>query len=286
MDTGRKYIYIVQLHSLFLDCQWRPNCRSLLQSLFLVRQWRLNCRSLSQSPFLVRQRRLDSRDLRQNLFHTCLHRWIFENLLCLHSVRLRSQSSRRILDVTIGSRFGTNVHAVTVCLTAAVTTLLVVLTAQHEFYTDTGWRSDHWTRDSWHSSHCRTTEDHWKHDSCRSNHWRTSVWRRNHGSFHGCDGMWNKHIGCDSWDSSHWKTFGCDQKDEHHHDHTESQWFTHAFFEALSVDQLINSLHRGEGDTTTFTGLVSRSQTLLHKAGSSISVHFERQKRLSSTSLD
>ena len=73
-------------------------------------------------------------------------------------------------------------------------------------------------------------------------------------------------------------------------DHVESQWFTHAFFEALSVDQLINSLHRGEGDTTIFTVLksiqVSRSQTLLHRAGSLISAHCGTQKRLSSTSLD
>ena len=127
--------------------------------------------------------------------------------------------------------------------------------AQHEFYNDTGWHSGHWKRESWHASHCRTTEEHWEHDSWHSSHWRMSNWPRKDRSFHGRDGVWNKHIGCDSWNSSHWKTIGWDQKNEHHHDHTESQWFTHAFFEALSVDQLMNSLHRGEGDTTTFTGL-------------------------------
>ena len=36
--------------------------------------------------------------------------------------------------------------------------------AQHEFNNDAGWHSDHWKHDSWHSSHCWTTEDHWKHD--------------------------------------------------------------------------------------------------------------------------
>ena len=59
----------------------------------------------------------------------------------------------------------------------------------------------------------------------------------------------------DGWNSSHWKTTGWDQENERHHDHVESQWFTRAFFEALSVDQLINSLHRRGGDTTIFTGL-------------------------------
>ena len=34
------------------------------------------------------------------------------------------------------------------------------------------------------------------------------------------------------------------QENERHNDHDESQWFTHAVFLALSVDQLINSLHR------------------------------------------
>ena len=158
--------------------------------------------------------------------------------------------------------------------------------AQHDFY---ALRSN----DSWHSSH-----------------WRTSDWHRKNESYHGCDGTWNKHLVYNSWNSCHWKTTGGDQKNERHHDqiesqcftgwdqknerrhdHIESQWFTHAFFEALSVDQVINSLHRGEGDTTTFTGLevdpgVSHSQTLLHRVGSSISVYFGRQKRLSSTSLD
>ena len=126
---------------------------------------------------------------------------------------------------------------------------------QHEFNNDAGWHSDHWKRDSWHSSHCWTTEDHWKHDSWHSNHWRTSEWPRKDRSFHDCEGTWNICIGCHSWNSSHWKTIGWDQKDEHHHGHTETPWFTHAFFEALSVKQLINSLRQGQGDATTFTGL-------------------------------
>ena len=88
--------------------------------------------------------------------------------------------------------------------------------AQHVFYTDTGWRSDHWKRDSWHTSH-----------------WRMRDWHRKDGSYHGCDGMWNKHLVYDGWNSSHWKTIGWDQENERHHDHIESQWFTHAFFEAL-----------------------------------------------------
>ena len=129
--------------------------------------------------------------------------------------------------------------------------------AQHKFYPYDSWRSEHWNRDSWHSSH-----------------WRTRDWRRKDGSYHGCDGTWSKHLVYDSWNSTHWKTIGWDQKNERHHDHIEtqcftgwdqknerrhdhfeSQWFTHAFFKALSVDQLINSLHREGGDTTIFTGL-------------------------------
>ena len=126
--TGRKYICIVQLRGLFLN---RRRCliyRSLLRSLFLVRQRRLICKSLLQSPLLVCQPHLDSRGRWQNLFHTCLHRWNFVILLCQHSVRRRSQRSSRILNEIAGSRFGTNVHPVTVCLTTAATTLLVVLT--------------------------------------------------------------------------------------------------------------------------------------------------------------
>ena len=59
---------------------------------------------------------------------------------------------------------------------------------------------------------------------------------RKNESYHGCDGTWNKHHVYDGWNSSHWKTLGWDQENERHHDHVESQWFTHAFFEALSVD--------------------------------------------------
>ena len=126
--------------------------------------------------------------------------------------------------------------------------------AQHEFYTDTGWRSDHWKRDSWHSSRWRTTDCHRKDES-----------------YHGCDGTWSKHHVYDGWNSSHWKTTGWDQENERRHDHVESQWFTHAFFEALSVDQLINSLHRGEGDTTIFTGLeVDPGESLADTAAQSV----------------
>ena len=98
--------------------------------------------------------------------------------------------------------------------------------AQHKVYPDNSWRSEHWKRNRWHSSHWRTT-----------------------------DGTWSKHHVYDGWNSSHWKTTGWDQENERRHDHVESQWFTHAFFEALSVDQLINSLHRRGGDTTIFTGV-------------------------------
>ena len=115
-----------------------------------------------------------------------------------------------------------------VCLTVGATILHVtaVLAPSTNFYTDNSWRSEHVKRDSWHSSHWRTT-----------------------------DGTWSKHHVHDGWNSSHWKTTGWDQENERRHDHVESQWFTHAFFEALSVGQLINSLHRGEGNTTIFTGL-------------------------------
>ena len=84
--------------------------------------------------------------------------------------------------------------------------------AQHEFNIHAGWHSDHWKHNSWHSSHCWTTEDHWKHDSWHSNHWRTSEWPRKDRSFHDCEGTWNICIGCDSLNSSHWKTIGWDQK--------------------------------------------------------------------------
>ena len=57
--------------------------------------------------------------------------------------------------------------------------------AQHKFYPDNSWRSEHWKRDSWHSSHCRTT-----------------------------DGTWSKHLVYDGSNSSHWKTTGWDQERE------------------------------------------------------------------------
>ena len=50
-------------------------------------------------------------------------------------------------------------------------------------------------------------------------------------------------------------TSGWCREDEFHHNRDKPQWFSHAFFEALNVDQLINSLHKGEESVTTFTGL-------------------------------
>ena len=198
METRRKYFYFVELHSLFLD-----------------RQRRLNFRGLLRSPFRVRQPRLNPRDLLQNLFHTCLHRWNSRDLLYLHFVHLRSRSSRRILDVTIGSRFGDECSSSDSLFDgwSDDSPRDSGTGAQHEFYTDMGWRSDHWKRDSWHSSHWRTTEDHRKHVSWHSSHWRTSDWPRKDGSFPGCDGTWNKQFGCDSWNSSHWKTIGWVKKE-------------------------------------------------------------------------
>ena len=133
--------------------------------------------------------------------------------------------------------------------------------AQHKFYPDNSWHLEHYKRDSWHSSHWRTTH-----------------------------GTWSKHLVYDGWNSSHWKTTGWDQEDERRHDHVESQWFTHAFFEASSVDQLINSLHGGGADTTIFTGLeVDPGESLADTAAQSGIIDlrpFRKAKKLSSTSFE
>ena len=50
-------------------------------------------------------------------------------------------------------------------------------------------------------------------------------------------------------------TSGWCRENEFHHNCDKPQWFSHAFFEALNVDQLINSLHKGEESVTIFTGL-------------------------------
>ena len=109
---------------------------------------------------------------------------------------------------------------------------------RYRYLTGNSWRSGHWKMDSWHLSH-----------------WKTSDWHRKDGSYHGCDGTWSKHHVYDGWNSSHWNTSGWCQENERYHDHDESQWFTHAFFAAQSVDQLINSLHMGGESTTIFTCL-------------------------------
>ena len=104
--------------------------------------------------------------------------------------------------------------------------------APNKYHTGNSWRSRHWKMDSWSSSH-----------------WETSGWHQEDGNHHDCDDTWSKHNIDDGWNSSHWETSGWCQEDEFHHN------FRHAFFEALNVDQLINSLHRGDESVTTFTGL-------------------------------
>ena len=103
--------------------------------------------------------------------------------------------------------------------------------AQHKYHTGNDWRSRHWKMDSW-----------------RVSHWETRGW-------HQKDDTWSKNNVGDGWNSSHWETSGWCQEDECRHDHDKTQWFSHAFFEALNVDQLINSLHRGEESVTPLTGL-------------------------------
>ena len=83
--------------------------------------------------------------------------------------------------------------------------------------------------------------------------WRTSHWETS------------------SWCSSHWETSGWNKTDECSDGREGQQWSNHSFFEILNVG--LKSIQ------------VSRSQTQLHRVESLTFVHFERPKRLSSTSL-
>ena len=108
---------------------------------------------------------------------------------------------------------------------------------RYKYFTGNSWRSGHWKIDSWHSSY-----------------WKMCDWHRKEGSYHGCGDTWSKHYVDDGWNWSQWNTTGWCQENARYHDHDESQRFTHAFSEALSEDQLINSLHKRGESTTTLTG--------------------------------
>ena len=95
---------------------------------------------------------------------------------------------------------------------------------------------DRWA-DAWHKQHhhdnwADTWSKHEAGDKWRSSHWETSGWR-----------------------SSHWETSGWNKEDQCSHNRDKPQWLNHTFFETMNVDQLISSLHRGEENVTTVTGL-------------------------------
>ena len=125
--------------------------------------------------------------------------------------------------------------------------------ARHKYHIGNSWHSGHWKMDSWHSGQ-----------------WKTSDWHRKDGNHHDCVDTWSKNNMDDCWNSNHWKTSGWCQEDERHHDQDKSQWFTHAFFGALNVDQLVSSFQRGEESVTTFTGLeVDQGESLADTAAQS-----------------
>ena len=91
-----------------------------------------------------------------------------------------------------------------------------------------------------------------------------------------------------SWSSSHWETSGWNETDKCSDDREGQQWSNHSFFETMNVDQLINSLGRGDDDAATFAGIeVDPGESLADTAAQSGStfVRFGRPKRVSSTSL-
>ena len=57
------------------------------------------------------------------------------------------------------------------------------------------------------------------------------------------------------WCSRHWETSGWNKVDECSHNREGFQWLNHSFFETMNVDQLIDSLCKGDDDVSTFTGL-------------------------------
>ena len=161
--------------------------------------------------------------------------------------------------MTIGSRFGTNVHPVTVCLTAVATILLVtvVLTlSTNSTLTLVGAQITGSTPAGIQATGRRAIGLGGMKDTMAVMACGTSIL----GETVGIRVTGKRLVGIKRTNvititlSRNGSLIG-NKKNEHHHDHIESQWFTHAFFEALSVDQLINSLNRGEGDTTIFTGL-------------------------------
>ena len=85
------------------------------------------------------------------------------------------------------------------------------------------------------------------------------------------EGTWSEHQAGDSWGSSHRETSGWRQEDEGHHDRDVPQWFSHTFFQSLNLDQLVNSLHRGEESFTAATGLeVEPGESLADAAQSGV----------------
>ena len=98
---------------------------------------------------------------------------------------------------------------------------------------------DKWT-DIWKSDHDGNRWIHGWNEHCHDDNW-TDAWRkRNPG---------------DEWCSSHWETSGWNETDKGSDDREGQQWSNHSVFETMNVDQLINSLCRGDDDAATFTGI-------------------------------
>ena len=51
------------------------------------------------------------------------------------------------------------------------------------------------------------------------------------------------------------ETSGWNETDTCSDDREGHQWSNHSFFETMNMDQLINSLCRGDDDAATFTGI-------------------------------
>ena len=58
-----------------------------------------------------------------------------------------------------------------------------------------------------------------------------------------------------SWCSSHWETSEWNDTAKCSNDRQRQQWSNHSFFETMNVNQLINSLCRGDDGAATFTGI-------------------------------
>ena len=87
-----------------------------------------------------------------------------------------------------------------------------------------GW-NEHYHDDNWTDAWRKRDPD----DECRTSHWEMS-----------------------SWCSSHWETSGSNETDKCSTNREGQQWSNHSFFETMNVDQLINSLCRGDDDAATF----------------------------------